>query len=368
MAKRGLTRKLGIAGPILGIAMILGVALLILPIDSFAGVAATHSLAIGTPVTLGWTKLAPIINPGNKSGIGLAYDVKDGYVVLFGGAGGGGRGLNQTWTYSGGIWTEIFPNSSPPAGSPVAMAYDNATQQIIFYGGWRQHNSLSSGFWPAHETWAFSGGTWTHLLPRHSPPILYPALMTYDPTIRATLLYGHTYRPWWQHPRTFTPTLETWVYKGGDWTRPNATLLNTPTIAAIAYDPQYRGDIGLGQVSATNSTTATWLFKNGNWSRVSTPTEPASNFQTSESGVESMVYDAVHGFLLLTWPMLPHFTGAAAEHSAKFNNGHWTGLAPSTVPRSRWFYGMTFDTRDGYVMQYGGRANGGLTFNQTWIY
>ncbi len=54
--------------------------------------------------------------PSPREGFEMAYDAEDGYVVLFGGhPGKGPNALNDTWTFSSGIWTNITGVRSPPA-------------------------------------------------------------------------------------------------------------------------------------------------------------------------------------------------------------------------------------------------------------
>ncbi len=103
-----------------------------------------------------WTPHDLSPSPSVVTGAGMAFDARDGYVVLFGGA-----NSNATWTFSRGSWTEIFPRHSPIPGAGSDMIYDPASRSVILYAG--------------HHTWSFSAGQWTddtHYTKYTGPPTL----------------------------------------------------------------------------------------------------------------------------------------------------------------------------------------------------
>jgi hypothetical protein len=91
----------------------------------------------GTTAT--WTELFPPNSPPGRrfDTQGMAFDVEQGKVVLFGGyVAGTGEVLNDTWTWDGKerLWTQQFPKVFPSARR-APIAYDRATEQIVLFGG-----------------------------------------------------------------------------------------------------------------------------------------------------------------------------------------------------------------------------------------
>src|SRR5437660_1836910 len=105
---------------------------------------------IGTPALASgvgaWTSLYP-----TQGGAPIAYDVADGYVILFG-------GTPSTWKFLGGSWTNIPSVISPSSRTGASMAYDAVDGYVILFGGLgRNYNSQF------HDTWKFLGGSWTNI-------------------------------------------------------------------------------------------------------------------------------------------------------------------------------------------------------------
>jgi Galactose oxidase, central domain len=136
--------------------------------------------------------------PEARSFEGLAYDAYDGYVVMFGGYGyvpglAGNSGLNDTWTYSGGVWTLVVPEDCTSCGPQPAgrdapeMTYDAADGVILLYGGFDWVNFLYES-----DTWQFAAGTWANETPNVSPGPAGQAFgsITYDGADGYALLYG----------------------------------------------------------------------------------------------------------------------------------------------------------------------------------
>ncbi|MCI4350491.1 MAG: PKD domain-containing protein [Thermoplasmata archaeon] len=100
----------------------------------------------------------------------------------------------------------------------------------------------------------------------------------------------------------------------------------------------------------------------GNWTQLvnSTSTPP-----TRQSG--SMVYDPVAGEYVM-------FGGSSATSTPLgdtwvFAHENWTDLTAnlSIAPSPRWYYSMTWDAADNYVLLFGGR-NTSTDFNDTWTF
>jgi hypothetical protein len=65
------------------------------------------------------------------------------------------------------------------------MAYDAATQAVVLIGGNGTNETQEFT-----DTWSWNGATWTQLFPASSPSARTSPAMTYDPVLRAVVLFG----------------------------------------------------------------------------------------------------------------------------------------------------------------------------------
>lgn len=144
-----------------------------------------------------WTNITATAGhaPSPRDGAAMAYDAKDGYVVLFGGGSPSG-GLGDTWTFSGGKWAELSPATSPGVRCCAAFAYDASAQKLVLYGG-GNHGSLG-------DTWTFSGGSWT-VLTGSGPAARCCASFAPDVSLGGILLFGGN------------GAADTWNFTAGAW-------------------------------------------------------------------------------------------------------------------------------------------------------
>jgi hypothetical protein len=73
--------------------------------------------------------------PAARSGAAMVYDPATGDMVLFGGIGGTGQPLADTWIWDGSSWSQAAPADSPPARYGAQMAWDPQSQRVILVGG-----------------------------------------------------------------------------------------------------------------------------------------------------------------------------------------------------------------------------------------
>src|SRR5579859_2642062 len=173
---------------------------------------------------------AQLFSPGSLVGATMAYDVVDNYVVLFGGCSAARcPALAQTWKYAGGFWTNLTPavGPQPPARSFADMVYDSRDGYVLLFGG-----RGASGA-PLNDTWSFTGGLWQNLTNASSaPPARYAASMAFDRLDNYVMLFGGCGNP-------VCPRDDTWQFYGGAWknlTRSAGTPPPARSGGALAYD------------------------------------------------------------------------------------------------------------------------------------
>jgi hypothetical protein len=348
-----------------------------------------------------WTHLNLIAGssaPQQRYDASMAYDAKDGYVVLFAGdvfyKGSGYYILNDTYTFSGGTWTRLNPSSAPSPRTNAGFSYDQGDGYLLLFGG----QGLSVG--GLSDSWTFSGGTWTQLSGTHPSNASWN--LVGDPLDGYVLLFvGGTNESWkffhggWMPlvsaresaglvydaadhyvllfggltgsgpvPRVLSA--ETWKFVGGVWTNLTASVVGSPSARewfGMTYDAKDGYVVLFGGDDGTSVLGDTWTYLAGTWTHLSLSTSPSPRIEPS------MTYDAGDGYVVL-------FGGASSlinldRDTWKFVGGVWTNLTGKISPPSRVGAAMAYDAADGYVLLFGGigtsSANGGY-LRDTWTF
>lgn len=162
-----------------------------------------------------WIEMTPTSSPPARAYLGLVYDEANDMIVLFGGYNyETTQWFNDTWVYSisENTWTNMNPSPKPLGRNNFGMAYDVQNDVVIMYGGWRNPNMLD-------DTWAFSVGenTWTNMDPITSPPAVYQHDMAYDRINNNAVLFGGFDR----YSMTYLNITYTYNYQENIWTDAN---------------------------------------------------------------------------------------------------------------------------------------------------
>jgi hypothetical protein len=213
-----------------------------------------------------WSQLHPKHSPPGRFASGIAYDAKDGYVVLFGGLNSSSRKFyGDTWKFSAGDWSKLSTPTAPSARAYVGMAYDSTDGYVLLFGGC--YFSIPCGKALA-DTWKFAGGVWSQLTPTTSPGSRGGLALTDDPAASAILLFGGAT----SSGNTSKLLRDTWTFAGGTWSQlspsrsPPARIL-----AAFTYDVKNGYPVlfgGTNNGSSSGSLNDTWKFAGGTWSKI----------------------------------------------------------------------------------------------------
>ncbi len=115
-----------------------------------------------------WSQRADVGSPGRYSRAAMAFDDRQGVMLLFGGDASPADGVlgfptNDLWQYDGTAWIPVVVNGVKPAArSGHAMVYDPVAQRVLLFGGDAGGGSFLNDFW----AFAFSGpaaGAWQRL-------------------------------------------------------------------------------------------------------------------------------------------------------------------------------------------------------------
>ena len=228
-----------------------------------------------------WHNLSLTQKPPASYGASMTYDAADGYVLLFGGCYPISAGCStKTWTFSGGNWTALATRSPPdPSLEWPAMAYDAKDGYVVMFGGAGSgcsgHCSQLSG-----STWTYSNGTWRNITSGTHPSARYGAMMAYDPDLGKIVLFGGGINP---PSCAGTCSLgDTWEFTGGSWT--NVTPSHSPPArygGGEAYDALAKSLVLFGGRTYSSALNDTWQFHRGVWSAINTSAAPPGTYTPS---------------------------------------------------------------------------------------
>ncbi len=300
-------------------------------------------------------------SPSPRWGPNIAYDAKDGYVVMFAGS----TSQNYTWKFSHGTWSKIATSSAPPARAHGGFAYDTADGYAVLFGG-------SKGGTYYDDTWEYSGGVWTNVTasagPAPSPRVSMG--MAYDAADGYIVLFGGI-------DRVHHTLGDTWEFAHGKWTNVTGTTGQTPLDrfaegmtydAADGYLLMYGGWTDSKGVD-DKVLNDTWEFTGGFWKPLSPSTNPGPRWFVGLS------YDSADGYVLLFEGIIDAGVKSywnTPPYTWTYRDGIWTNVTnASDSPTHRFAEGLVDDPADGYVLMFGGlnaTAVVAHALSETWTY
>jgi hypothetical protein len=285
------------------------------------------------------------IAPAARYASAMAYDPKDGYVVLFGGL-SSGKVYNDTWKFAAGKWTELTPLHSPGASAFMTMAYDAKDKYLVLL--------------EINQTWTFTGSAWTHLALTKFPPARFASAMTYDAKDHYIVLFSGV-------NLTGAFLGDTWKFVGGKWTKLAPTTSPAArAYSSMTYDTINRYVVLFGGCHTMPACTTgfflsdTWTFRGGVWTALTPTTHPSAR------GGMTLVYDAKDGYVLLFGGCNTSNCSTPFSDTWKFVGGGWTLLSLSPHPPAREIAMSAYDTKTGYVVLFGGGGAKFAPLGDTW--
>ena len=296
-----------------------------------------------------WRKVSSGVVPGRRD-MGLAFDLRRGKVVMFGGYSSQGSTGNiyfaDTWEWDGKVWLKIN-KPGPPGRRGHGMAYDFQLGKTVLFGGESYDPKTGAKTWG--DMWTWDGGCWSPVVFQDPSPREKFA-MAYDPGRRKVVLYGGI---------GGSVLSDTWEWDGVSWRKPPSSSPGPGPLTghAMAYD-------GTGIILFGGSSDAlnkkckseTWRWDGKVWSMVSsTGPYPRARF--------SMVYDKRRKNVVL-------FGGKTYGQSQAFwdtwvwDGTKWT-LASTTGPLYRHSFAMAYDEKRERVVLFGGDCGSNL-LSDTW--
>jgi hypothetical protein len=155
-----------------------------------------------------WTQLSGPLPPA-REGAAMAFDVRRGQVVMFGGLAPGGGALGDTWTFRGNVWQQEAPG--PAARCQHGMVYDPIRLTILMFGGGVPTSSQLNGTYH-QDTWEWLGSSWNQVPSQaNGPTARIHGLMAFDAVNGKVLLHGGARRSSFSGGQDVTYT-DTWLF------------------------------------------------------------------------------------------------------------------------------------------------------------
>lgn len=286
--------------------------------------------------------------PQARSGHGMALDVSNNKLVIFGGT-CNGFACADTWTYGESGWTAIGGNG-PSAREDSFMVYDEDRQKIVLFGGHA---------WAANvlgDTWEFNGVSWASMNLTTNPPARANQAMTYDPIRKRVVLFGG-----WQGGSDYLS--DTWEYDGINWYQISPVHSPTPRRGArMVYVPALNQIVMFGGLSpALDVIDETWVYDGQDWSQLNPGLSPSARYN------HQMVFDPVSNRILLFGGYRLD-TGALSDTWA-FSNSGWELVLPTHSPPPTWLAGFAYYPPIGGILMFGGNSpNQGNLNSDIWLY
>lgn len=325
----------------------------------------------------GWSQIETTRAPPGRVGASLAFDEHRGTTILFGGT-REKSDFADTWEWSGSEWSDIDA-VGPPARADAAMAYDPIGRRMVLFGGQSDDIDLA-------DTWVLQNETWTRLMGAGPPSSATPPTMTFDPRsgVIAIISAG-----------------EQWELHGAAWIRIGTIPVLAGARAWLVFDTSLGQRVLVG--SQDGSVYTQWGWDGQSWTPLAR--EPISQFR-------NLVADQLRGGVLartvlgvVRWKAdgtaetldelsagLAPRDGAAAVNVVRhrevivfggnegtrqspvrrnttyvFDGRRWRLLAPLTRPSPRWEHGMAYDVAHDRIVLFGGDTTAGLS-DETWLW
>jgi PKD repeat protein len=345
--------------------------------------------------------------PSPSRGSSLAWDSRDGYLLLYGGTSNSGALLSSTFVLYLNSTFLVRATASPSGGPapflvhfvasatggapPYTYAWDPGDGSANSSGAYLNHTYTTSGTYQAtvlvndsstnssevRLQIVVTNNAWYNFpLSQVQPPWLQAAAMTYDPQINGVLLFGGQEE---NYPYVYSD--QTWEYVGGVWQNISTSLPTSPSArygASLVYDVNdsyallFGGNsLGcttlVGNYSGADFCNDTWTFTpSGGWIQIYPNLSPPARTEFA------MADDPNDGYVVLFGGECScggYYYYTQVHDTWTFRGGQWTNWTSRTTksPPSIVVTSATYDAAAGEVVMFGG-ANGCRSTGQTWTF
>jgi RHS repeat-associated protein len=296
----------------------------------------------------------------------MAYDQKNGQIVLFGGAQGTGSGattVNETWTWKAGVWTKRGPATSPPVRSGARMVWDPVQEAVILFGG----RNVSTYY---NDVWKWTGSTWVAVTPSGTAPTVRGfGAMAYDPVRKGIIVFGGLTTP--ESSGASVRLNDTWQLKNNTWTRLQANGASGAPAARsqpmLGYSETSSELVLFGGTTSNCGDCArlddTWTLGS---SATSWTSRTPANKPEGRAGA-GMAFDrGVDGLVMFGGISGDGTAATYRKDTWAWDGSTWRSAGSIASPGGRQAMAMAATTT-GQVVMFGGSTDAGV-LSDTWVY
>lgn len=295
-----------------------------------------------------WTQLTPGTSPSVRRDGGMAYDLVNANLLLYGGLLTPTAIDGQTWSFDGSTWTQLSPATTPPPRWGHRCVLDSRRGRIVTFGG-RSPTTLPS----ANDTWEWNGIDWQQVITAHAPSPRAFYSMAYDDRRAVCIVYG---------TQSGSPNgNQTWEYDGTDWTQvTTATVPPGLESPALVYDKARGVTVMFGGWNGLSPGVlydTTWEYDGVDWTLRAPATVPTARYRSA------FWYDDARGRVVV----YGGFGNATAlTDTWEYDGVDWTMVASTGPFKSTESYAGYDQTRR-QAYHFGGSGPTGNS-QETWIY
>jgi hypothetical protein len=296
--------------------------------------------------------------PAARNHPALAEDPADHGVLLFGGCGPAACPMGDTWWYSAGGWNNLTPNLtiSPSPRYGAVMTYDPSSGAVLLFGG-------CTSYGPVGDSWLFVNGSWSALHPSGSAPSARCfASASSDSSANGVVIFGGT-------AASGSDLSDLWLFSNGGWTTLGQTGGSGPSArhgASLGFDIGTESLLLFGGISASGTAFGdSWLFGTQGWA-------PLNGAGQLSEGPSARAWGSLSYDPLLSGDLFFGGSNGNALYGDTwlFAGGSWTNISSvvSHPPAPRSESATAFDSTDGYLVLEGGRTSLSGVRNDTWAF
>ncbi|HSP34475.1 MAG TPA: kelch repeat-containing protein [Thermoanaerobaculia bacterium] len=291
-----------------------------------------------------WTKLVTASTITKTSNAALTYDPRHDLMVVYGGTEAYGSPHSFTYTFdpslanptattpTSGDWVSHDPNFVTPAPRSLAPFISDPVNKVIYLINGNTNGTVETDFW------TYQNGGWAKIT-ADSSPACGNAYAAFD-TDRAKLV-------------VVCSDGSTSEWDGTAWkaftdlkTKPKFTRF-----AAMSYDPTLKRTILYGGWDDTNYLNSTWEWDGTSWTEMKKKAAPARS-------LTSMWYDPVLKKTVLFGGLgRPTSQDRIQRYQDMWsldNTNGWTEVKPSVLPNTRYGAQIATDPNTGHTILFGG--------------
>lgn len=292
--------------------------------------------------------------PGPRSLAPMRTDPINKIIYMLNGLTDGGS-FSDFWMYQNGAWQKIVADNTPACGTPFS-AFDTDRSKLVAVC-----NDGSTFEWDG-TAWKTFGDLKT------KPPYRQWAAMTYDQTLKKSVLYGG------YDGANYVNT--TWLWDGTTWTEQKNNRAPARGLTAIWFDPILKKTVIYGGIGRPTSADALeryndmWSLGSNGWTEIKPSTLPPTRY-----GAQVAV-DPRNGHAFLFGGLIYEKTTSSdgktvtqkqfyANDEWQWDGSNWSPVQTNNTPPVRENGGMEFDYTRNEMVLFGGWA--GYYLSDTWV-